>query len=653
MSASTLLHAGEPLFKIEFALGETAFPTNMGWYDPPITRSMSITNQSGVPMPVNYTLPSEYHIDSTRSTCSNTLLPGVTCQLAVTFNPEKQGQFTGKITICGYNGLWCSTDPIGFNINVTNNDIISTQCNQIKSRPFAELDCMGSSLYAQNFYSFMSKVLHVSEPVTNQHFYYFQHTPSSNETVTPCLESHQLNANLDPLIQGGGTPLCTFMGYATSNSSSDPTTSKQFPPYLTLLLGTDYPIVSNTVVLNKLPELLTTFGQPIMDASIQNLGYNGYVDFLNNYYLQQSATAYNHCGVSAECPSLYYLPYHTEESTLQTWPPHDIRYWGMSGGGGSGSGYQIEAFKPGSTTHYTLFSGGGGGGGGNTSPENLNTPPVTLINTGSGGGGGSQFANCFITTDGNLNGLGLGAGTGAGLSSIEGHNVIYQPPPATDYSFYPPASHATWNHDTILAAYGSNLTYLFNTLIPQLYNDGYTITITGGGGGGSGLEFLNAEAAEYQPHPVSIGYGFNFCYVFNKAQQHTATDCISSPNASPAGAVSSDNLIYKNIGTFFNQGMNLAVSNCVGGYSNYQCTCTFQHAYVICELTNLLTANGFSSTDIPTWLINPHCNETSDILISHGALIEQLQQSAPNTCVTSIQNFYQEKLNATCIPPWI
>ena len=648
----TLLNAAQPLFNIQLALGEPPFPITIGLYDPLVTRFMTITNQTGSVMPVTYLLPSKYRVDSAHSTCGSTLKVGEKCQLAVVFNPSKLGHFAGKLQVCGYDGAGCSVAPDGFDMTVINTDIVSTQCSSIKSRPFAALDCAGSYVYAQNFHSFLSRVLHVSETSANQHFNYFQHTPSLDETIIPCLEAHQVGVKLDPAIQGGGVPLCALMGYATSNSATDPAISKLFPPYLTTLLGTAYPIQPNTVALAKLPELLATFSKPIFDSSVQNLGYNGYVDFLNSYYLQQGSTPYANCGTSAVCPSLYYLPYASQEAMLQNWPPNGIRYWGMSGGGGSGAGYQIEAFKPGSTTHYTLFSGGGGG---NKTPEGLNTPQISLINTGSGGGGGSQFANCFVTSAGNLNGLGLGAGTGSGLSAIEGHDVVYQAPPATNYSFYPPNAHPSWSQDTTLAAYGKNLSYLFDILIPQLYNEGYTIAITGGGGGGAGMEFLNAVGVEFQPHPVSIGYGFNFCYVFNKAQQHTPTDCISSSNAGSATrAALLDSLIYKNIGAFFNQGMALAIKTCSGGYSNYQCTCTFQHAYVICELTDLLVANGFSSADIPTWLINPHCNDTSSMLVSRATLMDQLpQDTMPGNCATSIRNFYQAKTNNACVPPWL
>lgn len=647
------LFAGEPLFDIRLALGETAFPTQLGWFDPPIVRYMTVTNQSGTSMPLTYILPAQYTIDTTHSTCTTTLNQGEDCQLAVMFNPSKLGRFTGKLKICGHHGLWCSVDPIGFDVTVANNDIVSTTCNAIQSRPFSTLDCAGSYAYANNFYTFLSRVLKVTESTPAQHFHYFQHQPSPNETTTACLEARQKGVSLDPLIQGGGTSLCNLMGYATSNSSSDVTTSKQFPPYLTFLLGTEYPISESTEPLSKLSELLATFGHSGMDSEVQHLGYNGYVDFLNQYYLEQANTSYMDCGRSATCHSLYYLPYSSTESTLRAWPPSGIQYWGMSGGGGSGAGYQIEAFKPGSAIHYTLFTGGGGGGGGNTTPEGLNTSSLTLLNTGSGGGGGSQFANCYVTTSGNLNGLGLGSGTGSGLSAIEGDTVAYQAPPVTSYSYYPPISSPSWSHDTILTAYTDNLTYLFNTLIPQLYDDGYTIAVTGGGGGGSGLEFLNAAGEEYQPHPVSIGYGFNFCYAFNKTQKYTATDCISSTNAGSAASVQLDNLIYKNIGTFFNQGMDLAVSTCQGGYSNYSCTCTFQHAYVICELTRLLVANGFTSGDIPTWLVNPHCNDTRTSMAIQAASIDQLSlQSVSGSCATSIQEFYQTQANTTCVVPW-
>ena len=653
------LQAGEPLFAIQLALGETAFPSSVGWYDPPTTRFLSITNHTGAVMPITFQLPNLYYVDHDRTNCGSSLNPEESCELAVGFNPSQIGHFMGKVQVCG-RGVWCSVDPVGFDVTVTNTDIVSTQCSKIKSRPFAALDCAGSFEYAQNFASFVARALHTAVPTEAPaglpQFQYFQHTPSANETTVPCSQATQTGVTLDPLIHGGGEQLCDLMQFTTSNSGARSDLSKLYPPYLTLLLGTSYPIASNTEVLDYLTRLKNNFGLTTMNSYVQNLGYLGYVTFLTNYYLQQISKSYVDCGTSPGCPSLYYLPYTAPEYTLITWPPNGIAYWGMSGGGGSGAGYQIEAFMPGSATHYTLFSGGGGGGGGNTTPEGT-SPNLNLINTGSGGGGGSQFANCYVTHEGNLNGLGLGAGTGAGLSALEGHNIVYQAPPAVTYSYYPPTILPQLTNDEILTKYTDNLDYLVGTLIPGLYNHGYTIAITGGGGGGTGLEFLNSGGVEYQPQPVSIGYGFNFCYLFNKKGVYEKTDCTSSPNASLESnkkpVPTPDELIYKNMGTFFNTGMPLAVSACTGGYSNYQCTCSFQHAYVICEITNMLVANGYSSSDIPTWLRNPHCNETPDTMLSHGILVDQLSSSAvPKNCANAIQDFFTAQTSTACVPPW-
>jgi hypothetical protein len=645
----------DPIFKIQLLLGETSFPTTMGLYSPPTSRFMSITNQSGSPMPIISFLPEHYTADVTNSTCGNLLNSGDTCQLAIRFNPDTPGHFTGKIKICGHNNLWCSTDPIGFDITVASNTIVSTNCNNIQSRPYAALNCSGSYQYALNFYQLIARTLNTTLASAEQHFNYYQHTPNANETTINCIDAKQNGVNLDSRITGGGTQLCTLIGYASSNSAEtgQASLSKLFPPYLTKLLGTSYPITDNTLVLDNLSQLLSQFGTMNMDTSVKDLGYTGYVNFLNTYYLQQDTRSYDSCGVNSQAPclSMYYLPYQKNIDLIDTWPPVGNNYWGISGGGGSGAGYQIEAFMPGSTTHYTLFTGGGGGGGGNTTPESINTPPIALLNIGSGGGGGSQFANCYARNGVNLNGLGLGAGIGSGLSTFEGTPVTFALPPPVAYSYYPPATSPLMGVSDILTEYVNNLTYLYQTLIPMLYDTGYTITITGGGGGGAGLEFLDARGTEFSPQPVSIGYGFNFCYVFNKNKTYTNSDCISSSNAGPRGNLL-ESIIYQNLGNFYNQGMALAVKK-YNGYSDYTHLCTFQHAYVICELTNLLYANHFTSADIPTWLINPHCTDTQQTLVTQALLIDGLAQTDPTNhlnCTTAMQNFYQAK-TAPCTLP--
>lgn len=657
-------YSSTPIFKMEFLLGASNYPSNLGLYDPPSERIVTITNQSNVNMTgMLYRFPNTFVIDQVNSTCGATLNQNSSCQLALFFTPNQLGHFTGRLQTCGMNGIWCSQFSTLFDITVTKNTITSTNCNDIASRPFGSLDCQGSYIYANNFKSFMERVIG-SAAGTNSQFYYFQHTPSINETTIPCLEARQTGVqNLDPRIQGGGVPLCDLMGFATSNASENDlaTTSKLYPPYLDFLLATAYPITADTVPLAEIDALEHDFNTTAMDPSVRDLGYVGYVNFLSAYYQEQLQKTYQDCGTSETCPSIYYLPYllTTGQASLEIWPPN-TNYWGSSGGGGSGAGYQIEAFKPGSSIHYTLFSGGGGGGGGNTTPEGATGNSIpNLINTGSGGGGGSQFSDCYKVGAENLNGLGLGAGTGGGLNTHEGSPVSFAVAPAVDYSFYPPISHPTWNNTMVLTQYSNNLVYLFHELIPQLYNEGYTITVSGGGGGGTGLEFLNQQGQEFQPPPLSIGYGFNFCYVFNKDNKYYSTDCVSSSNTtSDTGAVATDldTLIYQNVGNFYNAGMKLAVlpQNC-NGYTNFTCDCTFQHAYVICQLENLLLANHYSAKDIPTWLINPHCSENKEGLETIGHIIDNYLQSTQNytsTCQKAIDDYFQAKSQTSCVVPW-
>lgn len=650
-----------PIFKIEFLFGESNFPSNLGLYDPPEERLLRITNQSKVNMTgMLYRITDAFVVDQSNTTCGTSLNQNSSCTLALLFLPNNIGRFVSKLEVCGVNGIWCSSFPTVFAISVTQNTIVSTNCNTIANRPFASLDCQGSYAYANNFKAFMEQVLQTTAEINSQ-FKYFQQIPSQDETTIPCLQARQNGVNLDPNIHGGGVPLCNLMSFSTSNAAvnNDSTVSKLFPPYLNFLLATDYPITPNTVPLSEINQLESGFATSDTDSSVRDLGYLGYVNFLSSYYLEQLQKTYANCGTSEVCPGIYYLPYQltSDQQSLEIWPPK-TNYWGSSGGGGSGAGYQIEAFMPGSNTHYTLFSGGGGGGGGNTTPEESNSL-INLINVGSGGGGGSQFSECYRVGSDNLNGLGLGAGTGSGLSIPQGSNVTFAAAPAVDYSYYPPFSHPTWNNNTVLTQYGDNLVYLFQTLIPQLYNEGYTITVTGGGGGGAGLEFLNQQGQEFQPHPVSIGYGFNFCYVFNKNNKYESTDCISSPTVSTnTGTMGPtvDTLIYKNVGDFYNQGMALAVlpQNC-DGYTDFACTCTFQHAYVICQLDQLLLANNYTTADIPIWLINPHCNGDQFALKAAGHLIDQYTLSTNSyttSCQKSINNYFQSRSTSSCVVPW-
>ena len=652
-------HAAEPIFKIQLSQSSTGFPSTYGLYDPPVEHTFTVTNQSNVDMPAMlHFLPAHLTKNTAKSTCGTTMNRKSTCQLVVTFLPNRLGHFSGQIKVCGGNGSWCSLYPNALDVTVTQQNIVSKNCSQIKSRPFSDLTCQGSQQFADNFKDFIAQVLQ-TQPIHSS-YRYFQHIPSQDETTIPCLEARQEKVGLDPNIQGGGTPLCQLMGYAVSNADpngAQPTSglSKQFPPYLTRLIGTSFPITPNTTPLDRLSALLQDFNTSAMNDSVRNVGYTGYVDFLTNVYQQQLSKAYGSCGISIICPSIFYLPYplSSEQAQLEQWPPA-MAYWGSSGGGGGGSGYEIRAFRPGSTNHSTLFSGGGGGGAGNTTPEGVGSSITSLINTGSGGGGGSQFADCYLNAGDNLNGLGLGAGTGAGLSTPEGLDVLFKIAPAVDFSFLKPVSHPSWDDQTVLTNYGNNLTRLFDTLIPQLYNEGYTIAVTGGGGGGTGLEFLDALGEEFTPHPVSIGYGFNFCYLFNKNGEVHPHDCIASPTANTPRLTLND-IIYQNLGKLFDEGMRLAIlpKNC-NGYTDYPCTCNFQHTYVITQLSLILKAYGFSNSDIPIWLINPHCGDSKAVSLLRAGRMDKAQKNNSNQSHyrRSLRAFYQANNQDTCVPPW-
>ena len=637
--------AAEQIISILGSSANPGFPLQIGLYDSPAEFVYTIVNNSDIDIPeMRYSIPSYFNIDNANSNCGAVLNRGSSCTLAFRFIPNNLGQFSDELVVCGGGDLWCSKVPSQLAVTVTQNYIVSTNCNDIEPRPFGDLTCNSSWQYAENFRQFMSKVLN-ADPV-HREFNYYQHKLSVDETATPCLEARQIGVGLDSNILGGGDELCTLMGYANTNASpstSPSTDTKQFPPYIDFLLGTKYPV---TTPLNMLANLLQDFNTSAMNSMVRNVGYTGYVNFLISYLQSQVSKTYQNCGGAETCPTISYLPYKISDAlnVLQNWPIPNVNFWGISGGGGSGAGVQVLAFMPGSERHYTLYSAGGGGGGGNSNPEISNALNY-LINVGSGGGGGNQFANCYIKKGQNLNGLGLGAGTGSGLSILEGSSFSFQVPPAVEYSFSAPTNFPDWDNATILSEYGSNLQYLFNTQIPALYALGYTIQTSGGGGGGSGLEFLNPNMVEFTPHALSIGHGFNFCTAYNINGDFRGTDCIPSPTITPA-TTTINHLIYQNIGPLFRQCMKEAIlpKNC-DGFQHSVCVCNYQHACVISNLGTILEKSNFSVDDIPSWLNNSHCNHNQSALALQAKKMPTEQRKV-------LHKYLRNQQSATCDPPW-
>lgn len=195
------------------------------------------------------------------------------------------------------------------------------------------------------------------------------------------------------------------------------------------------------------------------------------------------------------------------------------------------------------------------------------------------------------------------------------------------------------------------------------------------GGGGVGLEFLDSHNEEYNPHPVSIGYGFTFCFAFNKNGLYNKSDCdedipenFQHPQHIQTETDDVQALIYKSIGPYYKRGMDLAIQpgNC-NGYKDTEYTCLFQSNYVIQQVTQLLQTHGYPTSQIPSWLLNPHCNYT-DGLQNYGNPRQQFELRLLNSAnqlnkTESVlisgkryPGFLQQLLQyhdaTTCHPPW-
>ena len=140
--------------------------------------------------------------------------------------------------------------------------------------------------------------------------------------------------------------------------------------------------------------------------AVDSIGYTSFAEFIGG--LCPGA-----CDASGACKSTcdqVYLPEGIasaagrDKMTLEQLAAAEaagLQFWGMSGGGGSGAGFEIMCGPD-----ETIITGGGGGGGGATSPEE-----ATAVQAGGGGGGGPPPGG------GARRGGGGGGGGGGGLRS--------------------------------------------------------------------------------------------------------------------------------------------------------------------------------------------------------------------------------------------
>ena len=254
-----------PIFS--FAIADTSAPFNqiMNVGDASQSVTLKITNTSAQTLPeMTYTPPAPFTVITAgiSDACGSQLGAGQSCNLGINFDPSKIGHYGGQVKVCAGGGIWCSRDPVPFNITVSQTDIAISSCSNVLQRPYASLDCNGVFNYSDNFRQFLAAV--VGQAATKSEFTYFQHTLSVDETSTPCLSAIQKFAVLDPEIKGGGAPLCNLLAYASATASDNTATkTKLYPPYMTNLLGTTFPV---TTPLNNLG-FLNQFGIPPFDTN--------------------------------------------------------------------------------------------------------------------------------------------------------------------------------------------------------------------------------------------------------------------------------------------------------------------------------------------------------------------------------------------------
>ncbi len=119
--------------------------------------------------------------------------------------------------------------------------------------------------------------------------------------------------------------------------------------------------------------------------AVKSIGYKSFAEFIGGLCPVACDTSE---GCKSTCDQVY-LPEGIasaagrDKMTLEQLAAAEakgLQFWGMSGGGGSGAGFEIMCGQD-----ETIVTGGGGGGAGATSPEE-----ATAIQAGGGGGGGPR-----------------------------------------------------------------------------------------------------------------------------------------------------------------------------------------------------------------------------------------------------------------------
>lgn len=367
---------------------------------------------------------------------------------------------------------------------------------------------------------------------SSEKFTYYEHLPNKNskpaysdQTPYSCENAFKTpgSSNQSPYSKagffknyGGGAPLCNALNYiqTVGNPNWDPSQPIQkcthpnqannnykcSGNYFSALTNTHAIKLIHTAPLTWKP-LINSLGTNTISTYLESGGPLGTpsTSKISEYY----------------SPNTPYRIYTTNKSNQPIIPK--TGFYGMSGGGGSGSGFEVKiaynhacylenkaslqklglnnknctAQPRKGNCSITAFSGGFGGGGGMTTSRT--SSPSTIYIDG-GGGGGAQF-NLGIS-----NSIMQSASIGAGSN--------YNPSTLTI-----PTQLSINNMDAYLTTLDNFSNNKSRYLLKKFTQSGPCINhieIQGGGGMGAGFEVIGPNSEEYTPHPYSSSGGFQF-----------------------------------------------------------------------------------------------------------------------------------------------
>lgn len=473
-----------------------------------------------------------------------------------------------------------------------------SDCDLILDYPYARnLFCPATFSAVQTALSTIRVSLDDQAP-SKGYFYYYQTLADpedppddQSQTTEGCLVTEAPWGSTE--VVGAGEPLCHLVAYVTSAGPLDgsvdrdvdgnpvPDALRAFPDYFARL----YP--PNTALLPADFQAGAAF-----DPIVRNLGAQAYDDFAREY--------------PAFATDALYDP--------GDWK-NDPQYYGISGGGGGGWGGEICLALPGGEMQ-TLLSFGGGGGGGMTSQL---TAGVATTALGGGGGGGMQLADGYSHNGVSYNGLGLGAGTSSDEAVVQYSYNDYADSGRSEESVHE-------YNEAIISDYQEQMNNMVDQLKAGLAAGG-TVVIRGGGGMGAGTEYLRQDGEEWVPHALSTQAGFSFRYEFG------------APVSSAQGVDASEDDdeeedAYSQLGNFYEEANEEALSECGDDYSNYSCICPKQQAIVISLMAEALG----DPTEVPSWLSQQSCPDDDD---------EGTAASREPRTLTSYQQLLLESLSST------